>query len=91
MLRGAMNPAPEAYKLFDPGGQGHAYDVSLACGSIIPRFTTPIGGIKTAKMQSYVSCTLHEQRRVFNLGGLTSITKTASSGVLCMGENRMRL
>ena len=30
MLREAMNLAPEACKLFDPGGQGLAYDVSLA-------------------------------------------------------------
>ena len=48
MLHGTMNPTPEACKIFYPGRQGLAYDVSLACGSIIPPFTTefdPVTGI----------------------------------------------
>ena len=91
MLRGAMNPAPEAYKLFYPGGQGHAYDVSLVCESTILHFTTSKEDICTTKMRSCVSCTLDEQRRVLDPGGLASITKIASSRVLCMGESRVRL
>ena len=47
MLRGAMNPTPEACKLFDPGGQGHAYEGSLACGSSVLH--------STAKTRSCVS------------------------------------
>ena len=86
-----MNPAPEAYKHFYPGGQGHAYDVSLACGSIILPFITPKDYMKTSEIRSCVSCTLDEQRRVLDPGGLASITKTASSRVLYMGENRVRL
>ena len=47
MLRGAMNPALEACKLFDPDGQGLAYEVSLACGSTILHFTATEEGIST--------------------------------------------
>ena len=50
MLREAINPAPEAYKLFNPGGQGLAYDVSLACRSTILPFATSKKDICTAKM-----------------------------------------
>ena len=37
MLRGAMNPTPVVCKLFDPGGQGRAYEVSSASGSTVRR------------------------------------------------------
>ena len=40
MLCGVNNPAPEAYKHFNPGGQGLAYEVSLACGNAILPFGT---------------------------------------------------
>ena len=74
MLCGAINPALEAYKLFHPSGQGHAYDVSLASGSTILPFTTPKENIRTAKMKSCVSCALDEQHRVFDSGESASRT-----------------
>ena len=75
MLCGAINPAPEAYKLFHPSGQSHAYDVSLASGSTILPFTTPKENIRTAKMKSCVSCMLDEQRSVFVPGRLAGRAK----------------
>jgi len=88
MLRGAMNLPPEAYKILNFGCKGHANDVCWH--SIIPPLTTLKNYIRTSKMRSCLSCTLDEQRSVFDPGGLSSITKITSSGVLCMDENRMR-
>ena len=68
MPRGAMNAAPEMCKLFDPGGQGLTYDVSLACGSIILHFTATNEDISTAKTRSCVSYATGQQRRVFDPG-----------------------
>ena len=89
MLCGAINPAPEAYKLFHLSGQGHAYDVSLPSGSTILPFTTPKENIRTSKMRSCVSCAPDEPHRTFDPEGSASITKAESSGVLCMGLTRV--
>ena len=40
MLRRAINSAPEAYKRNDPGGQGLASNVLLACRSTVLLFAT---------------------------------------------------
>ena len=77
MLRGAINPAPEAYKRFDPGGQGLAYDVSLAYWSTILPFTTSKGDISTANMRSCMSCAPDGQYKTFDPGGPASTTKAS--------------
>ena len=75
---------------FYPGGQGHAYDVSLVCRRTILHFTALKEDICTAKMRSCVSYAT-EQHRVFDPGELASLTKLASRGVLYMGVNVVRL
>ena len=69
MLRGAMNPAPEVCKLFDPGGQGLAYEVSLACGRTVLHFTATNEDISAAKTRSCVRDATGQQRRGFDPGG----------------------
>ena len=61
MLRGAMNLAPGVCKLFDPGGQGHAYEVSSACGNTVLHIT--------AKTRSCVSHATGEESKVYDPGG----------------------
>ena len=61
MLRGAMNPTPEVCELFDPGGQGHAYEVSSACGSTVLH--------STAKTRSCVSYATGQESKVYDPGG----------------------
>ena len=61
MLRGAMNPAPGVCKLFDPGGQGHAYEVSSASGSTVLHIS--------AKTRSCVSHAIGQERKVYDPGG----------------------
>ena len=61
MLRGAMNPTPGVCKLFDPGGQGHAYEVSSASGSTILNIS--------AKTRSCVTHAIGQERKVYDPGG----------------------
>ena len=62
MLRGAMNPTtPEVCKLFDPGGQGHAYEVLSACGSTVLHSTA-----KTRSCVIYATC---QESKVYDSGG----------------------
>ena len=61
MLRGAMNPTPGVCKLFDPGGQGHAYEVSSASGSTVLHIS--------AKTRSCVSYAIGQERKVYDPGG----------------------
>ena len=61
MLRGAMNPAPEVRKLFNPDGQGLAYEVSSASGSTVLHIT--------AKTTSCVSHANGQESKVYDPGG----------------------
>ena len=61
MLREAMNPTPGVCKLFDPGGQGHAYEVSSACGSTVLHIT--------AKTRSCVRHATGQGSKVYDPGG----------------------
>ena len=59
MLHGAMNPTPRVCKLFDPGGQGHAYEVSSTPESTVLHFS--------AKTRSCVTHATGQERKVYGL------------------------